>query len=236
MQNPSINSDPAGEYFEVYNTTGAPIDMAGWVIKDDVSPTETHTITTSLIVPANGYIVIGNAATPNGGVTMNYTYGNDISLGNSTDGIIIECASTVIDQVIWDGSFPYASGVSMELATNRLNATDNDINTNWGAATTPFGDGDLGSPGATNNFTLSVDQFETNNFSIYPNPTSTGFVTITSNNSEVMSVAVYDILGKQVINQTINNNRLNVSGLNSGIYIIKISQNNASVTKKLVIK
>ena len=85
-------------------------------------------------------------------------------------------------------------------------------------------------------FTLSVDQFETNNFSIYPNPTSIGFVTITSNNSEVMSVAVYDILGKQVINQTINNNRLNVSGLNSGIYIIKISQNNASVTKKLVIK
>jgi len=61
-------------------------------------------------------------------------------------------------------------------------------------------------------------------------------VTITSNNSEVMSIAVYDILGKQVINQTINNNRLNVSELNSGIYIIKISQNNSSVTKKLVIK
>jgi len=85
-------------------------------------------------------------------------------------------------------------------------------------------------------FTLSVNQFETNNFSIYPNPTSTGFVTIATNNSEAMSVAVYDILGKQVINQTINNNRLNVSELNSGIYIIKISQNNASVTKKLVIK
>lgn len=74
-------------------------------------------------------------------------------------------------------------------------------------------------------------------FSVYPNPTSTGFVNITSSSSETISVSVYDVLGKQVINKaTVSNNRLDVSTLNTGVYIMNISQNDASVTKKLVIK
>jgi hypothetical protein len=51
-----------------------------------------------------------------------------------------------------------------------------------------------------------------------------------------MNVAVFDILGKQVKNEILTNNTLNVSSLKSGIYIVKITQNNASITKKLVIK
>jgi hypothetical protein len=84
--------------------------------------------------------------------------------------------------------------------------------------------------------TLSVGDATITNFSIYPNPTSTGYVNITSTNADAMSVAVFDVLGKQVINETISNNRLDVSSLNTGLYIVKISQNNATVTKKLVIK
>ena len=84
--------------------------------------------------------------------------------------------------------------------------------------------------------TLGVASFERNKFSVYPNPTSLGYVNITSNNADDMSVKVFDVLGKQVLNQTVSNNRLNVSSLNSGVYIIKISQNNATITKKLVVK
>ena len=83
---------------------------------------------------------------------------------------------------------------------------------------------------------LSLDNFNSNAFSLYPNPTNTGSVNITSNNTGDMLVEVYDILGKRVKNQTLTNNTLNVSSLKSGIYIVKITQNNASVTKKLVIK
>ncbi len=85
--------------------------------------------------------------------------------------------------------------------------------------------------------TLSNDEFTiANEFKVYPNPTTTGFVNIVNANNEAVSVAVYDVLGKEVINSALTNNQLNVSGLNSGVYIMKISQNNASVTKKLIIK
>jgi len=85
--------------------------------------------------------------------------------------------------------------------------------------------------------TLSNDEFTiTDAFKVYPNPTSLGFVNIVSANNQNISVAVFDILGKEVINTALTNDQLNVSGLNSGVYIMKISQNNTSVTKKLVIK
>jgi Secretion system C-terminal sorting domain/Lamin Tail Domain len=236
MQNPSFASDPAGEYFEVYNTTGAPIDMQGWIIKDEASVGETHTIATSLIVPAGGYIVIGNVATTT--PTLDYNYENDISLGNGTDGLIIECTSTTIDAVIWDNgaTFPDPNGASMELSTTTLNSVANDTGSNWAVATSDIGNGDLGTPGAVNSFTLSTNDFEAYNFKLYPNPTSTGFIDISSKNNTAMKVTVFDVLGKQVINEMVSNKRLDVSNLNTGVYIMRVTQDHASITKKLVIK
>ncbi|WP_282041688.1 T9SS type A sorting domain-containing protein [Winogradskyella flava] len=83
---------------------------------------------------------------------------------------------------------------------------------------------------------LSTDNFEATTFSLSPNPTNTGFVTIRSSNNDVMDVQVYDILGKQVKSETLTSSMLNISNLNAGIYLVKITQNNASTTKKLVIK
>lgn len=83
---------------------------------------------------------------------------------------------------------------------------------------------------------LSTTTFETAKFSLYPNPTNTGSVSISTTNSEAITVKVFDILGKQVKNETLTNNTLNVANLKSGVYIVKITQNNTSTTKKLVIK
>ncbi|BAO75910.1 T9SS type A sorting domain-containing protein [Winogradskyella sp. PG-2] len=83
---------------------------------------------------------------------------------------------------------------------------------------------------------LSTNDFETTNFSLYPNPTNTGIVNISSSNSDEMNIQIFDMLGKQVKNATISNNSIDVSNLNTGIYLVKITQNNASTTKKLVIR
>lgn len=84
--------------------------------------------------------------------------------------------------------------------------------------------------------TLSTDNFDMVDFRIYPNPSSTGNVTITSTSNGTISAAVYDVLGKQVINSEVTNNTLDVSALNTGLYIVKLAQNGNTVTKKLVIK
>ncbi|SEK28852.1 Por secretion system C-terminal sorting domain-containing protein [Aquimarina amphilecti] len=241
MQNPaSDGDDPNGEYFELYNTTTSPIDIASWTIKDDDGVNDLHVIANSLIIPANGYIVIGD---PNGSIVLDYAYeARDVFLGNSTDGIIIECGSTVIDQVIWDNgaTFPDPTGASMELSINELNSVANDDGANWAEAVTTFGSGDLGTPGDVNDnaSTLSIDTFddESENFNIFPNPNNSGFVNITTTTNASVSVSVFDMLGKQVISQTLNNNLLNLSHLNAGIYLVKLDQNNGSVTKKLVIE
>ncbi len=245
MRNPSAVSDGNGEYFEVYNNTASPIDMIGWVIKDDATTSENHTISSSAVVPAGGYFVfaINGDSGANGGITGAYSYDGDISLGNSgTDGIIIECSGTVIDEVIWDTGFPPATaGISMELSETffaRLSSTDNDTGSNWGL--TPegntYGDGDRGTPGTLNAFSLSADSFNRTTFSLYPNPTRTGEVSITSNSASDISVVGYDILGKQVLNQNVVNNKVNVSHLKAGIYVLRISQNGATTTKKLIIE
>lgn len=85
--------------------------------------------------------------------------------------------------------------------------------------------------------TLSSDEFSIDSFSVFPNPTSTGFVSIKTQTNETLDVSVFDILGKEVLNQEVDNNvQLNVSGLTSGIYLMRISQDSNSVTKKLIIK
>ena len=83
---------------------------------------------------------------------------------------------------------------------------------------------------------LSVDTFAANNFDVYPNPVTNGYVNIVSTNSNNIDVAIYDILGKRVVNTEIINNQVDVSALKTGIYMLQMTQNGNTITKKLVIK
>lgn len=74
---------------------------------------------------------------------------------------------------------------------------------------------------------------------IYPNPVSNGRVYIsTENTTHLKVVEIYDMLGKKVLEITLNNNskEINLTQLTSGVYIIKVKENNRSETRKLVIK
>lgn len=93
----------------------------------------------------------------------------------------------------------------------------------------------LATPTSGANNTLSTTQKQIETLKLYPNPTHLGYVNITTNNNKATTVSVFNVLGKQVINETLRGNTLNISKLNAGIYILKISQNNATLTKKLII-
>jgi hypothetical protein len=84
--------------------------------------------------------------------------------------------------------------------------------------------------------TLGTDSFSlANSFKMYPNPVNGNTVTIISNSNTSKTVNVYDVFGKEVLIQEINET-LNVSGLASGVYVVKITQDDLSISKKLVIK
>ena len=95
---------------------------------------------------------------------------------------------------------------------------------------------------AIDNFTISVNQVlgvkqnAIAGLNMYPNPVSKGTLYITSNSSEAKSVAVYDLLGKQVLNTKTANNAVNVSSLKGGSYIVKITEDGKTDTKKLIIQ
>jgi len=152
MQNPSAVADSAGEWFELYNPTSTPVDIDGWTIADN--GIDVHVIANGgpLVVPANGFLVLGNNADPstNGGVTIDYTYGSSFFLANGDDELVlIDASGAEIDRVGWDGgpSFPDPTGASMALSDPAL---PNDVGANWCTSTTAFGAGDFGTPGAVN--------------------------------------------------------------------------------------
>ncbi|WP_438968559.1 T9SS type A sorting domain-containing protein [Nonlabens sp.] len=84
--------------------------------------------------------------------------------------------------------------------------------------------------------TLSNETFETNTFKIYPNPATGNFINIVSSNGEAVNVVIYSTLGQKVLAVNALTNTLNVGNLDSGMYIVRISQGEATQTRKLVIK
>ncbi len=158
MQNPAAVLDSAGEWFEVYNASGETANLLDLIVKDD--GTNIFVVDTDVIVPPGGYAVFGNNvdSTTNGGVIVDFAYGN-MALGNFDDEIeIISVDGTItIDRVAWDdgATFPDPTGASMSLDPAALDAVSNDDGTNWCEGSTVYGDGDLGSPGSPNPMCLA---------------------------------------------------------------------------------
>ena len=84
---------------------------------------------------------------------------------------------------------------------------------------------------------LNSNQFnEISGLKVYPNPVSNGTLYIESNANAERNITVFDVLGKQVLNTTTSSNTINVSQLNTGIYMIRITEEGKTATKKLVIR
>lgn len=85
---------------------------------------------------------------------------------------------------------------------------------------------------------LSINENELNEkFNVFPNPSSTGLVTIKSSNIPT-SIEVYSITGAKVIEQNANSTtiRINTEELNKGIYFVALTfENGQKLTKKIIL-
>ena len=71
---------------------------------------------------------------------------------------------------------------------------------------------------------------------LYPNPVSNGKVYITTKNDSDKEIIIFDVLGKKVLQTTMSSKELNISNLSPGVYIIKIDEDQATATRKLIVK
>ena len=100
-------------------------------------------------------------------------------------------------------------------------------------------------PGATpatgSNCLLANDYFQNSSlFKIYPNP-SNGVININiANYVGELQIKVYDINGRQVYNENVNNfnnsNAINLGKLSKGIYILKLQGENVNHSEKVILE
>jgi hypothetical protein len=81
---------------------------------------------------------------------------------------------------------------------------------------------------------LANDTFNNNSFSFYPNPIKD--ILNLSYSKNITNVAVYNLLGQQVIVKTVNENQsqIDMSNLSDGTYMVKITADNQVKTIKVM--
>jgi hypothetical protein len=86
------------------------------------------------------------------------------------------------------------------------------------------------------NGTLGTNQNTIAGLRMYPNPVTNGTLFIETSANAEKTVTVFDVLGKQVLNTTTSNNAINVASLHTGVYIVNITEEGKTASRKLVIK
>ncbi|RBA29065.1 zinc-dependent metalloprotease [Flavobacterium tibetense] len=117
----------------------------------------------------------------------------------------------------------------------------------WRLLAADFYNGDTGNIGnwtleiCTQQITLNSDSFEINNLALYPNPNNGSFTIQFSPKSEKVNVIVHDIRGRQIFersytNTGLFNENINLSNVQSGVYMVTVLDGAQKQVKKIVIQ
>lgn len=85
---------------------------------------------------------------------------------------------------------------------------------------------------------LGVGRNEIPGLGVYPNPVSGNTFVLQTASSEEKTISLFSVLGKQVLTQKVRGARqaIDISGINTGVYILKVIEGDRTATKKLVIR
>lgn len=86
-------------------------------------------------------------------------------------------------------------------------------------------------PDLTACMNLSLDDFETAEVKVYPNPTS-DYINVASTTT-IDKIELYSILGKK-IHEVNNTNTVDISNFNSGVYFVQLYSGNRQISKKII--
>ena len=129
----------------------------------------------------------------------------------------------------YNGSNPYSNKTYRRKSTVAGPTTNFNVTNEWDEYPQDTFDG-LGSHSQT----LSANTFSINNVQFFPNPLKGNRLIINTNQS--LNIEIFNVLGKSVIIDKVSSNKnyLDLNDLSKGIYLVKLSKGNQSVTKKLI--
>ncbi len=222
-----VKVDPATETVTIKNFGGSTLDISSYKlcvfpIYPQLSSLTVSSGSLNLAAGAEVTVISSTNLVDSGGELGLYIdTGNFGSSANIRD--YIQWISTggtresvAVGANIWDASTTIPNTVTPPYQYNGDGTTNNDGQPFWGT-------------------TLSTEEFALNNFSIYPNPSQNHINLKLPKSISEVSVNVYDIIGKQVYsNVSYNNEKINMSKLNSGIYLIKVSALGKIKTKRFI--
>jgi hypothetical protein len=164
-------------------------------------------------------------------VVVGYTIGDSTIASDDTVSLWVnptigaaQPAATITDSHTGTDLTSISNFILRQDSTNETPSMSVDelrIGTTWADVT----DGTLGT---NNNYIAGLK--------IYPNPVTNGTLFIETAANATKTVAVYDVLGKLVLNTTTSDSAVNVSALHTGVYIVNITEEGKTASRKLVIK
>ena len=228
-----IEGSGSNKALEIANFTGADVNLSAYTIKLNVNGGASWG--PALSFPTNASIINGDVyVVMNGGSSICTTeadyFFNDMTSFNGNDAIGLFKNDVLLDII---GEFQVNTNFAQNTTLVRKPTIDRptttfDIN-EWNAFPSNNCD-DLGN----HTQTLSTDDMELDTFRIYPNPVN-DVLHINLLYAKQTQVEVYDVLGKLVVSKTIfNSETIQTSSLTDGIYILRLTQGNSTVSKKLI--
>lgn len=151
MANPS-GADDGKEWFELYNASGAELDLSGVVIrfrKADGSGERLHQIQDA-VVDADAYFVLGDSDPEALPAHVDHGYGDDLGSGfnNSAGELALGCGEALVDVMIYSEVTEDASRTFD--GTRTPDAVGNDDLTAWCDSVTEYEPEVFGTPGEAN--------------------------------------------------------------------------------------
>ena len=179
------------------------------------------------------FIPTGNQVLAMGGTNMKIALtSTDATISSPTDATVVDFVG-VGSATLFEGSAATAAmSNSTSVSRNSNGCTDTNNN---GADFTAGEVAPRNSSTATNTCSLGTNDNSIEGLKVYPNPVTNGTLFIDTTSDATKAVAIYDVLGKQVVSTT-TQNAVNVSNLKGGVYIVKITEEGKTATRKLVIR
>ena len=186
---------------------------------------------------SGGYNFATNFTEPNPEDLLFTSVANDQDGDGNIDEISVTLSGTTENNYDWiyitNGSGEMLYGPVSGAQSGTYTSSDGTINVYLAADTSVQGGPvsfDISCAG------LSIGDQELIDLRIYPNPVDNDFVTISSSETGDKFVELFDINGRKVLSSTITNDLLDVSNIDAGFYLTKVTINGKSSISKLIIK